>query len=321
MICRLPIFVKGEINHGRGEDAAVHNLGNDSDFFFAVMDGCGGAGGKQYAKASDWTGAKLSATHVGQILFDWFTCPANRELPLLQARDSIKNAIVGELSSVEKYVSGGDTMILSSLSRILPTTLVMVTGHQTDKETIVLRYYWVGDTRGYILYSDGSDAGLRQITRDDIRDDLDPYEDLTKDGLLKNMINLSKDFPIHSIERTVSRRCLVFAATDGCFSYFRSPIELEWTLLDTLENSAAPQEWEESLSNRLGALSQDDYTLSLVALKFADFKDIKSAFRARWKALRGVVETIDHATTPEDYFAVWEKYRPLFLSEQAAKEE
>ena len=163
---------------------------------------------------------------------------------------------------------------------MLPTTVTAITAAPTDEKHILLRYFWAGNTRGYYFGS----TGLRQITWDDTVGDLDPFEDLQKDGILSNVANATKPFVIHFRELTTAEPCIVFAASDGCFSSFLSPLELEEKLLNTLMQANTPVEWEHLLDGAIGRIAGDDYTMQIAVLGFQTFEAIKMAFTPRWKA-------------------------------------
>lgn len=53
---------------------------------------------------------------------------------------------------------------------------------------------WAGDSRAYVLKPD---KGLIQLSKDDLKLDNDPFENLKNDSPLSNMICLENDFKLN----------------------------------------------------------------------------------------------------------------------------
>ena len=121
--------------------------------------------------------------------------------------------------------------------------LAALTAEMRPNARVRLRSFWAGNSRNFVLLP----QGLRQLSRDDLVGGYDPWEDLSRDGVLSNSVNASVPFVIHAAETAVTLPCLILAATDGVFSYFDSPIRLEWLLLSTLREAESPLAWEKAL--------------------------------------------------------------------------
>ncbi len=306
------------------EDERVVCRRGAGEILIAVLDGCGGTGGKKYAQAENWTGARLASHLAGRALYRWFSEGAENADPqagasgrarvLAAALDEALTAYNGDLqasSHVRSFIS-------SKLSKDLPTTLAAMTAAPHPAGGVRIRSYWAGNSRNYALIpSGGNDAGLKQLSRDDIVGGYDPYEDLLKDGILCNSVNASEPFEIHTAQCRSNGPCILFSASDGIFGYLDSPIRLEWILLDTLERASSPLEWERMLRESFASYAADDHTLQLAALGFSDFAGDKAAYAPRRRELEERwIRPLEEANRRGDHEAaraLWESYKTEYL--------
>ena len=300
-----------------GEDERVVALREDPGaLLIAVLDGCGGSGSKIYPEAENWTGARLASHEAGRALQAWFHSEGAgsfaKQTPEEQA-ESLKQAIRQRLGERAKLLTS-DSLFKSRMGLKLPTTLSAVLAQESAGKGFRLRFFWAGNSRGYFLTGDG----LHQATWDDTAEDLDPYEDLRRDGILSNTVNISRDFQIHCREVEVTGPCIILSASDGAFSGFRSPVELEGLLLETMLQADSPLRWESALDRELSALAGDDCTLQLAILGFPDYDSIRRAYAPRWKIYRVRYGEALKRAQAEDAEAdalrtLWDAYKADFL--------
>lgn len=301
------------------EDERVVCVRQDGPVLIAVLDGCGGTGARRYSAADNWSGARIASHTAGRCLYRWFG-----SLPGEHLRVSESETLAAELQATltqavrekkEELDSGGAAPVLisSRLSKALPTTLAALTAERLE-ESIRIRSYWAGNSRNYVFPPEG----LRQLSADDLVGGYDPFEDLTKDGILSNSVNASAPFQIHSAEMTLDGPCMILSASDGVFSYFDSPIRLEWLLLETMLHAQSPAGWEKALRRELGELAADDHTLSLAALGFSGFSAMQKAYRPRYEAMaQTLIPVLQEASAAEDYErlqALWDSYKTDYLA-------
>ena len=298
------------------EDERVLDIREKERALVAVLDGCGGTGARRYLLAKGWSGARLASHLAGRRLARWFAERGN-EADELSAEDqalALHDALEEELLAAKAALAGeGASRISSRLSKDLPTTLAALTAKAFPNARLRLRSFWAGNSRNYVLLP----QGLRQLSRDDLVGDYDPWEDLSRDGVLSNSVNASVPFVIHAAETSVSLPCLILSATDGIFSYFDSPIRLEWLLLSTLREAESPLAWEEALREELGALAADDHTLQLASLGFESFPALQEAYAGRLELLeREYIPALQQAAEAgdgEQMRALWERYKTDYL--------
>ena len=113
---------------------------------------------------------------------------------------------------------------------------------------------------------------------------------------------------------------MVLTATDGCFSYFPSPMSLEEVLLRTLMESRCPLDWENALRKEIGAVAGDDYTLQLAVVGFSNFHALQTAYTPRWEYFKR-----EYAVPMWQAFAnnnltqhrvLWMTYKRTYMSEE-----
>ena len=193
-----------------------------------------------------------------------------------------------------------------------------------NKKTIEVDLYWAGDSRVYLL----TPQGLAQLTEDDLGG-IDAMENLTDDGVLTNMISLSKVFEIHTGHVSMDRPGFIFAATDGCFGYLSTPMEFEYLLLETMLNSDCVSTdnsgvsdawmtrlaekirlgWQEKLSEEIGKIAGDDYTISGYAIGFSSFEEMKKAFIGRANILYSQYISGLNEKSYDEKYALWKQYK------------
>lgn len=318
-------YAEGQAPGSECEDERVILVPDEERVLIGVMDGCGGTGARRYSEADNWTGARIASHVAGRSLFRWFAGLSqerfhNSTAPELaeELETQLRTAIHDANALLEQDVA--PRFISSRLSKALPTTLAAVAAEKLPGGYVRLCSFWAGNSRNYVFLP----AGLRQLSADDIVGNYDPFEDLAKDGILSNSVNASAPFEVHFSEMLVKSPCLILSASDGVFSYFDSPIRLEWLLLDTLRRTETPAEWERLLRKEIGAVSADDHTLQLAALGFESFSELKNAFLPRLEDLeRDYILQLQQAVEKEDQeqlLLLWNKYQETFLTVRREEE-
>ena len=254
-----------------GEDACVL-CATDHAVLTGVFDGCGGSGAKSYAKLQGKTGAyaasRIASAATGAWFFESGTNPTGADAQELKKR---LHALLSQSLDIVHEAS----KLSSAMIKTFPTTAAIAVCTEEQGE-MVSHCFWAGDSRVYWLDEDG----LAQLSEDDL-DITDAMENLYEDGVIKNVINLSKDFSIHHRTFRMEKPGMIFCATDGCFGYVSTPMEFEYMLVDTLCASGSPSEWERSLHDTFSKVAGDDYTLSGAVFGFGNFDCMQHRFANR----------------------------------------
>lgn len=290
----------GEKKPDNGEDSFVYAL-NEKRALVGVFDGCGGSGASQYAAAKGKTGAYLASRATSAAWMEWFELLEDGREP---DPEELKSLILRNLKLCEAN-AGEDSgsKLLGRMSKKLPTTAAAALCRPGRGYVDVL-LHWAGDSRVYLLDA----KGLAQLTEDDLGG-IDAMRNLSEDGVLTNVISLTRNFDIHSARLSLSGPTLLFASTDGCFGYLSTPMEFEYLLLQTLQNASSPEEWEKALFKRIGDIAGDDYTISGISLYAGSFDNLKRQLAARSSQVyRDYIRGLDSCSR-EEKFQLWEHYK------------
>ena len=283
------------------EDAYAYNLAGASEGFISVFDGCGGLGSRKYPIADNHTGAFLASRAACSAVYSMFE---NKENAI--TGDNLKKAIVDKLYDLKQKTDDGKPELVGSMVKTFPTTMVMAYAQKADAG-VKGKFWWAGDSRGYILNT----KGLTQMTRDDIKGDDDAFENLYNDAPLSNLIHISGDFKINEKAFEVKEPSVIIVATDGTFGYLPSPMHFELMILDTLMNAKSVAEWEEALENKFNEISGDDATIIMTGCMLdSSFKNLKEMFKKRFAYLSGLLAG---AKTREQLEEIWKKsYKAVY---------
>lgn len=313
--CSVSLTV--EKKHNNGEDCEAHSI-NRNAAFFGAFDGCGGSGSQPCPKFNGKTEAYIASRVVADAFLNWFERYDDNSGWHL---DELNDTVIAFLNECNELV-GEKSSLVGGIKKKFPTTAAAGICHPKGN-TIEVELYWSGDSRVYLL----SPEGLAQLTEDDLGG-IDAMENLTDDGVLTNMINLSKDFSIHHGHISLDRPGVIFAATDGCFGYLSTPMEFEYLLLETMlrsdcvssdysdvPNSKVDQYsekrvgWQEKLRERIGEIAGDDYTISGYAIGFGGFDEMKKAFISRANSLYSRIILDLEKKTYGEKLELWNEYR------------
>lgn len=284
-----------------GEDSYVRSV-NKQAGLVGVFDGCGGSGAKKYSKYSGKTGAFMASRVVCGATKDWFYEFCDHACFAENPGEDLKKKVFDYLS-ICKHVSGEESALKGFMSKDFPTTASIVITW-TENELLKVLCLWAGDSRCYMLNEDG----LFQLTEDDL-DVSDAMDNLTSDGVLTNVISTSKDFCIHSKCLEFNRPCVLFAASDGCFGYYPTPMEFEYSLLETLQKSSSIAEWELLLKHRLSDVAGDDLSLYGYAFLYGSFKRLRSGLEQRRNIVMKKYINRLSDFSPEDRQSLWISYK------------
>ncbi len=299
--------VAGEMIAGHGEDSYSYYC-NDQKGFVGIFDGCGGTGGKSYNAYGGYTGAYIASRVMAATTIEWWKASTFSTLSEKELKETVFKRL--KLLKENDNASGETNMLKGSLSKkSFPTTAVIV-GFDFSSNP-VCRFLWAGDSRGYVL----DKQGLSQVTKDDVDGDVDAFSNLESDARVTNVVNADQDFFFHKKDIHLKDPSIVFAATDGCFSYYETPMEFEHLMLSTLFETNSIFAWEKKLNTLLKKQASDDYTLGIIVCGFKRFKDIKAYFASRYETLQS--EYMDkladmRAGGKGDVNDLWQKYKGTY---------
>jgi serine/threonine protein phosphatase PrpC len=265
--------VAKEVDHGEDAEPVIVQKANSC--FISVCDGMGGAGSSIYStEGGNRTGAYLSSRIINKCAEKYFTNRIENDSfeVNLNTTGDLKREFISELQKeLSKFKKDSESKLKSKLLKQLPTTFSGLF-IKTQNEKIIVDSIWVGDSRNFIYTK--SD-GLQQLTKDDLKQDIDPFENLTKDSPLNNIISAEGDFQIRHKKFLFKEPCFLFAATDGCFAYFNTPMQFEYAVCECISNSNNIIEFKNNLEQKIKLVAGDDFSIAFVAKGYANFKEIK----------------------------------------------
>lgn len=287
--------VSGETADGCGEDSGFAAF-KEPFGIISVFDGCGGIGSKKYASLDNRTGAYIASKSARDATEEWFSAAAAGGG---FSEKALREGLISKLQGVE--TDEEDTM-KGSLAKRLPTT-VSVAAFCEEKKGLSASFIWAGDSRGYIF----EPSGLVQITRDDIVGGGDALFNLRNDARLSNFASAEGDFTLNCRRARIGSTAMLITATDGCFGYFKTPMEFEYVILKTMLESDSLKNWKNSLTGHLSSISGDDFTMHICGC--GGFEQLQKAFKKRKKKLESdyisKLDRADHAKIEK----LWNKYK------------
>lgn len=306
----LQICQEKQIN--KGEDAQPLLVLKKQKGYTGVFDGMGGAG----AALLNWRGDEHSGAYIAAQLVQ-ITC-----LHYIQKRNEIQkeeleNYIHECLRSENiKYKQERVSRLKSNLLKNFPTTLSIIEYNIVDNEHVNINSFWAGDSRNYML---SPTKGLIQLTKDDLKNEMDPLDNLLNDSPLSNYIN-ENSFSIHEfrLENNVLPLILL-SATDGCFGYYPTPMHFEYLLLHSLQDAQDENEWSEIIKKELTDISGDDFSMALIVIENnSTFQEIKQKYLYRLQVVREkYIDCLTSRNLIKEQVdlvkSLWEEYREDYL--------
>jgi serine/threonine protein phosphatase PrpC len=267
---------------GEGEDAdPILRVGPDLGLL-GVFDGMGGAGGRVYDTPDGrHTGAYIASRFarnvVERLMLELIKPEWNLDGTATAAE--LQRVLASSLAARLAELKAPETALRSKLVKALPTTMTLAVLQRTDPVAggFACHLFWAGDSRAYVVQPE---AGLRQLTTDDLRSGGDAMRNLTDDSVMNNCISADTEFHINHRQVELQTPFLLLCATDGCFAYVRSPMHFEHLLLSTLEDARDAEAWRRALEAKVTAITGDDAALALLGLG-TDLGGFKKLFKNR----------------------------------------
>jgi serine/threonine protein phosphatase PrpC len=280
---------------GEGEDAdPILRVGPDLGLL-GVFDGMGGAGGRVYDTPDGrHTGAYIASRFarnvVERLMIELIKPEWNLDGPATAAE--LHRVLASSLAARLDELKAPETTLRSKLVKALPTTMALAVLQRTDPAAAAhaCHVFWAGDSRAYVV---DPEAGVRQLTTDDLRSGGDAMRNLTDDSVMSNCISADTEFHINHRQVDLQAPFLLVGATDGCFAYVRSPMHFEHLLLSTLRGAREVAAWQRALESAVTATTGDDAALALLGVG-ADFTGFKKLFRERTEEVgRRYIDPLD----------------------------
>ncbi len=269
----------------------------------AAFDGCGGVGGRRYPLLQNHTGAYIAAGLYADCLREWFTQSAT-DLPRAHIAEDL-GALFAQAAHEynAKYLGHMPTAVTGSMVRTLPSTAAVALLFDHDAAL-----YWAGNTRGYLL----TDAGLKQLTDDDLLGQCDAFESLFEDSPIMNYLCADQPFTMHEKTISLPPRGVLILATDGAYHALPTPMHFEAMLEHTMWKSSAKKQWKKLLTEALIKRAADDMTLVLQPFGFHRYEELSAFFDKRRRHVQQAYILPADQAEPGNRLALkslWEMYQ------------
>jgi serine/threonine protein phosphatase PrpC len=280
---------------GEGEDAdPILRAGPDLGLL-GVFDGMGGAGGRVYdtpdgRHTGAWIASRFARNVVERLMLELIKPEWNLDGPATASE--LQRLLASSLAARLAELKAPETTLRSKLVKALPTTMTLAVLQRTDPAAgrYAGHLFWAGDSRAYLA---DPEAGLMQLTTDDLRSGGDAMRNLTDDSAMSNAISADTDFHVNHRQVELQAPFLLLCATDGCFAYVRSPMHFEQLLLSTLGAARDVADWQRSLEAAVTAITGDDAALALLG-PGTDLAGFKRLFKDRAAELqRRYIDPLD----------------------------
>ncbi|TAE67308.1 MAG: hypothetical protein EAZ85_15200 [Bacteroidetes bacterium] len=263
----------------KGEDAfptLIHTKNNL--VWLGVYDGMGGSGGKSYQIENEtYSGAYIGARKVKEITEFYLENYQN-----ILNLDEFTKYLKENLDFFADKFANQTSLIKSKLLKQFPTTLCLLSWEWIENNQIFLQTFNAGDSRVYAF----TPENCQLLTKDDLEQEIDCYENLRSESGLHNYIAANENFFITQKNYTFQKPCLLLVATDGVFHYFETPMHFEYIFLQTLVHTKSNiDNWQSILLENLIKYSSDDISFVISAVGFKDFSQMQNIFYARYQFL------------------------------------
>ena len=265
-----------------GEDAdPICNVDDNLNWgVIATFDGMGGAGAKKYKHIStgiEHTSAYWGSRAVKECVEDLIQKRPKGKCPTQWVILNLHECIKNKLNDAILEFSNANGSVLSKMTRKLPTTMAMSI-YEIKEDDVEITTLWAGDSRVYLLLRDT----IEILTIDDANaEDDDPFSPMNMDLAMNNAISQDREFRINKSFKTMQMATetpfLLISATDGCFGYYKNPLEFEAMLRTSLSNANNENEYLENIKQSIiENIQQDDFSISIVGFGDSDFQHYKS---------------------------------------------
>jgi len=302
--------VSFEYRPGQGEDAEpLLVLASPGTGLCGVFDGLGSAGAEMITtsagpRSSAWAAARAAReavrlrTDLLSVRSPGWPASIDESGPYVEQPPAApRSDLAAELLAVIQWkltetaaeIGAGNPRVKGRLS--LPTTMAAAWFDLGAGEAAAA---WAGNSRVYLLLPD---AGLQQVTTDDLETGDDALAALAQGSPISNCVSAGRDFTIHERRISLDPPAVMFAASDGCFGYVATPLHFELMLLSSMHAALSWTDWQERLQAAIEGVAGDDATLAGFALGWQDFGECRDAYAPRFRRCSDQARNYDVAAT------------------------
>lgn len=276
--------VEKKTNAGEDADPILEVQADRNWGVLGVFDGMGGAGARRYihnTTMEEHTSAYWASRFVRNAVDELIKSRPIGTDPIEYLENNLHHSIKKKLDcEIQNFPATSSTSVSKSLAK-LPTTMALC-AYQIVYDSIMINCYWAGDSRVYLFDGDR----LCFLTLDDADAPAgDPFSPANMDLAMNNKICQDQEYRINKstikVKMIHEKPIILFAATDGCFGYYKNPIEFENMILSVMSSSQI-KEWMPKIKQAIiDNIQQDDFSMSAVLIGSKDCDSLQSNVRHR----------------------------------------
>lgn len=261
--------VEKKIDAGEDADPILEVQADRNWGVLGVFDGMGGAGARKFIHnktKEEHTSAYWASRFVRNAVDELIKSRPIGTDPIKFLESNLHHSIKKKLDcEIQNFPAASSTAVSKLLAK-LPTTMALC-AYQIIDDFININCYWAGDSRVYLFDGDR----LCFLTLDDAdTPDGDPFSPANMDLAMNNKICQDHAFRINKstikVKMTSETSIVLFAATDGCFGYYKNPIEFENMILSIMSSFQIKQWMPQIKQAIIDNIQQDDFSMSAVLI-------------------------------------------------------
>ena len=276
--------VWSERREGKGEDAEPLVVQYDTKSPCGVMgvfDGMGGSGSavRTLSDGTTRTDAWLASRFIREKVLEWYEEHTPDHLLKEEEVMELQEYLIEKLENYKEELGIKPSGLQGKMTRVLPTTMATILW-TTKKDGLFLNSIWAGDSRNYVLDSNG----LRILTQDHVQGNNDAWTSLREDPPMTNVICQDKVWKLERIVDAMRYPSVLISCTDGCFGYLLTPMHFEKMLIETFLKAETMVEWMDNIKERLLPVAGDDFSMA-VLMNREDWDKLKESLKKRLAVL------------------------------------
>ena len=287
-----------------GEDNHFYLEGTEyCSTVLAAFDGLGG----HSAGYGGEKGGRIASRLVAELGQKFFIDAGGKitEENLAEFKDKVQTAL---FQNAEENIRKSRFKGLASERLCTTVAIASISQPAADGGDFGVDVAWMGDSRAYFV---SPMQGLQQLTVDDAFTDADSSsrEAVIGGAPMKQYLSadMKEDWGFHYAHHNFTEPGIVCSCTDGVFEYVPGPWEVEKYVLKTLDEASSPEEWSDKMTAKFKAVAADDVTLLVEPVGFADFDELKAAYKARLETLENLYSPAEQS--PEMHERLWARYK------------
>ena len=148
----------------------------------------------------------------------------------------------------------------------------------------------------------------------------DAFLDMRKKSRITNFAGGNVSFLLRSGFTVLARPSILVNASADCFSHFRTPMDFENVVLETMAEAQSPSRWMARLGEKMKKVSGGDFTMTIACYGFEDFDDMKKYYSMRLIRLQNDYINMQAGADGKILKQLWDKYKSVYYRNPLKRE-